>query len=160
MRHSGPALLRVLAWFALAVALAGCGSGEVRRIFPPQASVQQIQVEPDGSWTLLLRLQNFSTVSMRFERVEATLTLDGIEAGVLSVTPDIGIGRFAADVVETRLVPPAAARDAIAQVQQTRGAVRYRLSGRIQTGAPDRRDTPFEFDSLLNPVPGLEGTLR
>lgn len=163
MRRSGFPLVKtlvLLVLLALLALLAGCGSGEVRRIFPAQASIQQLEVEADGSWTLQVRMQNFSTVSMAFERVEATLRVGEVEAGRLSIAPGMSIGRFAADVVEARLVPSAGASDVVVAALTRRGSVRYRLEGRINTGEPDRRDFPFEFDSLLNPVPGLEGTLR
>ncbi|MFC4729670.1 LEA type 2 family protein [Coralloluteibacterium thermophilus] len=160
MRRSGSPLVTFLFLLASAALLSGCGSGEIRRIFPPQASIQQLDVESDGSWTLQVRIQNFSTVGMRFDRVQATLRLGDVEAGRIDIAPEMGIGRFAADVVEARLVPSQAASDRVVAALTSRGSVRYRLEGRIATGEPDRRDFPFEFDSLLNPVPGLEGTLR
>ena len=49
----------------LALTLASCGGGGmVKRINPPAASVQQLRVADDGSWSLVLRINNFSTVPM------------------------------------------------------------------------------------------------
>ncbi|MBS7456143.1 hypothetical protein [Coralloluteibacterium stylophorae] len=160
MRRPRTAALPRLATILLALVVAGCGSGEVRRIFPPQASIQQLQVESDGSWTIDLRMQNFSTVSMQFEQVEAALTLGGVEAGRIEVAPAMSIGRFAADTTQARLQPTPEARAAMEKVLAGRTGVRYRFEGRIRTGEPDDREFPFEFNSLLNPVPGLAGTLR
>ena len=40
-----------------------------------------------------------------------------------------------------------------------RDSVRYALSGRIATSDP-KTDNPFDYQSRLNPVPGLAGVLR
>ena len=61
-------MIRRLACFAtLALLLAGCGSGPVRRVSEPAASIQQLTVRADGRWDVALRLNNFSSVAMRFD---------------------------------------------------------------------------------------------
>jgi hypothetical protein len=62
--------LLLLGLIALLSACGG-GSGVRERIFPPSASVQELAIGSDGRWTLKLRLQNFSNVSMRIDSVAA-----------------------------------------------------------------------------------------
>src|SRR5690606_3602572 len=42
-----------------ALLLAACSSGPVRRVSEPSASIQQLTVRADGSWSVDLRLQNY-----------------------------------------------------------------------------------------------------
>ena len=61
---------RLLAWLLVLAVLGACSRsgnlGMIRRVNPPVASVQQLALRADGSWHLVLRLHNFSTVPMRF----------------------------------------------------------------------------------------------
>ena len=67
--------LRAFVVFSLCVLLAACSSGPPRRVYPPQATVQELRVQADGQVAATLRIQNFSTVPMTFTRLQATLTL-------------------------------------------------------------------------------------
>ena len=42
------AFLRVFAVFSLCLLLAACSSGPPRRVYPPQATMQELRVQPDG----------------------------------------------------------------------------------------------------------------
>lgn len=53
---------------ACGLLLSACG-GAVRRVSEPAASIQQLTVRTDGSWSVDLRLQNYSSIPMQFERV-------------------------------------------------------------------------------------------
>ncbi|RRN54967.1 hypothetical protein EIM48_11945 [Pseudoxanthomonas sp. SGNA-20] len=154
--------LPVLA-LALAMALlAGCG-GKVKRVSAPAASIQQLTVESDGSWTVDLRLHNYSSMSMRFERVSLAVSVDEHEAGTLEATPAISIGPSAADTVRATLRPQPMARLAVADALAGRRALSYRLQGNV-SATPEEASKPrsFELDarSSLNPAPGLQGVLR
>jgi hypothetical protein len=146
----------------LALALAGCAGGPRKNIFPPRASIQQIEVMR-GEWKILLRLQNFSSVSMTFAKVSAALSIDGKDAGRLEVTPAMRVGPESADIIEVRFTPSAEAAAAVAAtVVATMSAkenVSYKLAGRINTSDPDRNEE-FSFEGRLSPVPGLTGVLR
>ena len=143
--------------------LAACGSsGPVRRVSEPAANIQQLEVRADGSWSLDLRLDNFSSVSMRFDRVDATVAIAGQPAIALQATPAITIGPEAADVVAITLVPPAGAKLAIADALARGARVTYHLGGTL-TATPDRgnaRSYKLDRDNALSPVPGLPGVLR
>ena len=139
--------------------LAACAGGPPKRVYPPQASVQELQVQADGSWLVKLRIRNFSTVPMRFSRLQATFTVGGHEAGRFDFDPGLAVGPGSAEVFEQRLAPAPAAREAVAAALAGRQAVRYQLSGRLASSDPGTDDA-FDYPSRLDPVPGLEGVLR
>ena len=146
----------------LCATLAGCGGGPVRRVSEPAASIQQLTVRADGSWSIDLRLNNFSSVPMRFERVSLALAIGGEAAGTLQGQPAIDIGPEAADVATLTLAPSSAARIAVADALSRRGAVAYTLQGSVEAAPEDGKPRSFDIDrnSTLNPVPGLPGVLR
>lgn len=144
------------------LALAACSSGPVRRVSEPAASIQQLTVAADGRWTVELRLNNYSSVPMRFDRVSLALSIDGESAGTLEGTPAITIGPESADVATMTLTPAPAARLRVGDALASRRGVQYTLAGRVDAVADGRASRSFEIDrsSTLNPVPGLPGVLR
>jgi len=135
------------------MAIAGC-YGERKNVFPPRASIQQLTSNPDGSWSLKLRLQNFSNISMTFAHVDGKLQVGGVDAGSIALTPNLRIGPESADVIDATLAATPSARAKLGN-----GNVQYVLVGRISTSEP-KRDEPYEFSSQLSPVPGLPGVFR
>ena len=67
--------VRVLGAALVLAALAACKSGPVRRVSEPAARIQQLTVKADGSWSVDLRLENFSSIPMQFDRVDLQLKL-------------------------------------------------------------------------------------
>ena len=106
--------MRLLA-LLLCLLLAACASGPPKRIYPPQARVQELQQQADGSISLQLRVQNFSTIAMRFSRLQLQLVLGDAEAVSIDVDPALAIGPGSADLHAQRLQLPAsaAAHDAL-----------------------------------------------
>ncbi|HQZ32566.1 MAG TPA: LEA type 2 family protein [Arenimonas sp.] len=151
-------LQAALALLLLAL-VAGCASGPPKRIFPPQASLQELRVQPDGQWVAQVRIQNYSTVPMRFSRLEATLSVNGVEATRISIDPGLTVGPGSNELVQHAFTPAAGPRAAVDQALASRRAVRYQLTGRIASSEPET-DHPFEYQSALDPVPGLAGILR
>ena len=149
-----PLLLLVLLAF-----LAGCSGGPPKRVYPPQASVQELQVQADGRWRVKLRIRNFSTVPMNFSQLQATLTVGGQEATRIDINPGLSVGPGSAEVLEQVFAPGPGAREAVAQALANRRNVAYLLSGRLVSTDPGTDDA-FEYPSRLDPVPGLEGVLR
>lgn len=145
---------------ALPLTLGACSRGPVRRLFPPSASVQQLQRESDGSWSLQLRVQNFSTAPMHFDVLEAELDIGGVSAGRLTLTLNDTLPPTSAETFAARLQPSAEAAARIDAALTDRRGVGYRLSGRIRSSEPKRRDDAFDFSSVLTPMPGLDGVLR
>ena len=146
----------VIAFLAL---LAACSSGPKKRINPPRASIQQLAVQADGSWQLSVRLQNFSSVSTAFSSVDAKLIIGGQDAGRVVLQPGISIGPESADVVMARLSPTLGAKLVVASAIAASQSAAYSLSGTIVTSEP-KGNYPFNYDSTLNPAPGLNGVMR
>ncbi len=145
--------------FVLAILLAACASGPPKRVFPPQASLQELRVRDDGQWEARIRIQNFSTVPMVFSRLEATLGIGGTEAGRFSLDPALSVGPGSIELVTHVFTPAAGPAAAVQQALASRRAVRYQLSGRITSSEP-ASEHPFDYQSALDPVPGLTGVLR
>ncbi|MET0894110.1 MAG: LEA type 2 family protein [Pseudoxanthomonas sp.] len=142
--------------------LAACAGGPVRRVSPPAASIQQLTVNADGSWSVDLRLQNYSSIPMRFESAELALTVAGQAAGSLKGAPRISIGPESADVVSLPFKPTAEARMQIADSLAGRRPLAYALKGELQATPEEGKSRSFDIDvkNTLNPVPGLDGVLR
>ena len=145
----------------LATLLAACG-GPVRRVSEPTAQIQQLTVRADGRWDVDLRLQNFSSIPMRFDGVRLALTVGGEAAGDLRATPALSVGPESADVIAVQLSPGAAAKVAVADALAAGRSVRYQLAGDIEATPDKGSSRSFEVrrDSALSPAPGLPGVLR
>ena len=142
------------------LALAACSGGGVRKqINPPRASIQQLSAQANGQWQLIVRLQNFSNVSTAFESVTAKLTVGGQEAGTITLQPGITVGPESADVVTTTLSPALGAKLAVASALSAGQSAAYHLDGKIVTTDP-KGSYNFDYDSTLNPAPGLPGVMR
>lgn len=139
--------------------VAGCSSGPPKRVFPPQARVQEMRVQADGQWVADIRLQNYSTVPMRFSRLTATITVGGVEATRIDIDPAISVGPGSIELVKHVFTPAAGAKTAVDQAFSANRAVRYQISGRLLSSDPGTDDA-FDYQSALNPVPGLPGVLR
>lgn len=159
-RRALTALLAAGAAASVPLLLGGCSRGPVRRLFPPSASVQELRREADGSWSLQLRVQNFSTAPVRFDVLEAELEIGGSIAGRLSLALNDTLPPTSAETFSARLQPAAEAAARIEAALADRRGVGYRLSGRIRSSEPARLDDAFDFTSVLTPMPGLDGVLR
>jgi LEA14-like dessication related protein len=144
------------------LALAGCGSGKIRRVSDPAVSVQQLTVQADGQWVVELRLQNYSSIPMRFDTVKVDVQIGDQAAGTLQATPALSVGPESADVVRVPFNPPSAARIVVADALAGRRAVPYTLKGTASAAPEDAKVRTFDVDTrnTLNPVPGLDGVLR
>jgi hypothetical protein len=157
-----PRFARLVLLGSMALLLAACtrGDGVRDRVFPPTASIQELVQAGDGGWTIKIRLQNFSNVAMRFDTLRARLEVGKIDVGSIALDPAIDVPGNSVEVLETRIVPPAAAIAAINAVLQSRAGIRYKLEGEIVSSEPRARDDDFLFESSLSAVPGLTGVLR
>lgn len=142
--------------------LAGCGNGVVKRVSEPAATLQQLAVNMDGSWTVALRLQNFSSMPMRFDDVALALEVDDAQAGTLAIRPGLSIGGASADVVEATLRPAPAARLQVADALAANRTIAYTLKGTVSATPEEQKQRTFQISnrSTLNQAPGLPGVLR
>lgn len=148
---------------AACLLLVACSTGPVRRISEPTASIQQLSVAADGTWSVDLRVQNYSSIAMRFDGIRLELTTGGEPAGALETAPQLSISRESADVVTVALTPSAAARILLADTLAGGRSLSYTLEGEINAIPTDRgraRDYRIERSGVLSPVPGLPGVLR
>ena len=165
MRSKGMRSKGIMAVLALGMAalLAGCsGSGPVKRVSEPQVGIQQLTVRADGSWSVDLRIDNFSSVPMEFGNVSLPVSVAGESAGALAGMPALGVGPESADIATLTLAPSSAARIAVADALAGRKSLDYRLEGTI-AATPDGsgvRNFQLERSNTLNPVPGLPGVMR
>lgn len=154
MRFLRPALLLVLV-----ALLAACAGGPPKRVFPPQVSVQELRLQDDGRWTAQLRIRNYSTVAMRFSRLQATLTVGGHEATRIDLDPGLSVGPGSIELVAHTFAPGSEAKAAVDAALAAGRGLRYRIAGDIRSSDPGTTDD-FTYESALDPVPGLAGVLR
>ncbi len=155
MRLLRPALLLMV----VLMLLAACSSGPPVRIFPPQVSVQELRVLPDGRWSVDLRIRNYSTVPMRFSRLQATLEFGGQPAAQIDLDPGFSVGPGSSEVVAHVFAPPQAIKVAVEAAAAAGRGSRYRIHGAISSDEHGT-DDDFEYQSALDPIPGLPGVLR
>lgn len=143
-------------------ALAACTHGPVRRVSEPTAQLQQLTVRADGAWDVQLRLQNYSSIPMRFDRVRLALTAATQGAGDIVAAPAVDIGPESADVVSLTLQPSTAAKLAVADALSTGRGIDYAIKGEIVATPEKKSQKTFnvEHHSALSPAPGLPGVLR
>jgi len=145
--------------------LVGCGcggGGMVRRVSEPAASIQQVTVRANGSWAVDLRIENFSTVPMRFDAVSLAINMGGQAAGTLQGNAGISIGPESAEVVTLSHTPASGARIVLADALSGNRTVNYSFKGTL-SAAPEQgsaRIYDVERSSSLSPAPGLPGVLR
>ena len=153
-------LLRLAALAALLTALAGCFGGGVKHpINPPNASIQLLEVQPDGRWKLSIRLENFSDKTVHYSTLKGELRIGGIDAAQLDLKPEMDIPGLNADVVETVISPNSDLQKAFALDVKSPGGAAYELKGTI--GIPEaNKDFKFEHKSRLSPVPGIPNQYR
>jgi len=146
----------------LALLLTACGSGPVKRVSEPAASIQQLTVGNDGNWEVDLRLRNYSSMPMRFDSVSLAVKVGDEAAGTLSATPGLSIGPESADVIKVRLQPASAARLVVADALAGSSTLFYELEGGVSATPEDKKQRSFDIKSRnsLNQAPGLPGVLR
>ena len=162
-------LLRCLVLLALAAGLAACGP-QRKSVFPPSLTVQQMQVLPNGTWRLTVRIQNNSYGGMDFSTINGSLQVASEMPVRLHAAFDLDIPSFAGDVVSIDVLPTPAMAGALAAVaaKGSAGSLAYAIGGTIHAQPdladhPDNkkaRDFPFQHNDFLSPVPGIANTFR
>lgn len=150
--------LRFLFAASILTLLAGCGP-PTHPINPPNASIQQLTVLPDGRWKLSVRLDNFSDKTVHYTLFKAEFRVGGVAAGNLSMNVDLDVPGENADIVEATLTPSADAAKAFATDVKEPSGAQYELKGTITIPAADK-DFKFEHKSRLSAVPGIPDQYR
>lgn len=156
-------MLRLATIALLGLVLAGCGSGgPVRRISEPAASIQQLTVRADGRWEVEVRLNNYSSVPMRFPATSISIAFDNGAAATVEAQPQIAIGPESADVFTATVSPLPEGRARVATALADGRGLNYTLGGTLEAGPEDGKSRSYKvkLSSALTPVPGLPGVLR
>ncbi len=159
MKTALPARMSML---MLPLLLAACTSTGGQRISTPALSIQQLEVDSQGQWTVHVRVQNYSNVSMRFDRLELKLDVAEDEAARISSQPGLDVAATSAEILPVTLAPTPAARLHVADTLASGRSIRYQLQGEV-SATPDKgksRNFQIKHDSSLSPAPGLTGVLR
>jgi len=146
-------LLRPVFALTVLALLAACG-GPTHPINPPNASIQQIDVLPDGRWKVQIRLENFSDKTVHYAMLKASLRVGGVDAAEIALNPDMDVPGQNADIVETTFAASADAQKAFPTDAKGPGGAPYELKGTINIPAAGK-DIKFEHKSRLSPVPGI-----
>lgn len=139
--------------------LAACAGGPPVRYSPPQASLQELQRQPDGQWRAHVRLQNFSTGAVEFNALSLKIRVQDGEWTPASSTELVKIGANNAEIlVLTVPFGPAAVKELTDRLAKSQ-PIRYTLSGNVRSLDPGRNNT-LDYQGRLNPTPGLDGVFR
>lgn len=150
--------LRLFAGAVALTLLGGC-SPPLHPINPPSASIQQLDVLPDGRWKLQIRIENFSDKTQHYTTFKAELRMSGLAAADISLNPELDIPGENADIVETTLSPGADVVKAFAADAKQPSGAPYELKGTITIPAAGK-DFKFEHKSRLSAVPGIPNQYR
>jgi len=162
-------LLHGLALMLLVGVLAACGP-QKQSVFPPTITIQQMRVQPDGTWEVTLRLQNNSYTGMNYQSIEGQLQVaQGIPVR-LHAKFNLDVPSFAGDVLPVTVLPTdnmSKALQAIA-AKGSAGSLAYTIKGIVHCQPnledhPDNknpRDFSFDHNDYLSPVPGIANTYR
>jgi hypothetical protein len=148
----------LITFLFLMISLTACG-GPVKRVFPPQVSLQELVLNSDGQANAKFRIQNYSTVTTRFSRIISNLRIAGNDAARLDFNPDVSIGPGSIEVVSQTFTLSTEAKASIQTALKNRTRISYSLGGDITSSEP-RSSFEIKYESALNPVPGLPNTLR
>ena len=146
----------------VALLVTACASGPVRRVSDPAVSFQQVQVLANGNWTVDLRIQNYSSIPMRFDSVNLTMTVDGQDAAVIHQNIGMTVGPESPDIFKVNVVPTLAGKAAVADALARKSMLNYRLTGTISAAPEKRGPQVFKYNGAnsITPAPGLPGVLR
>lgn len=150
--------MKKLILLCLILGMAACG-GPVKRVFPPQVSLQEVVLQADGQLNVKFRIQNYSTVPTSYSRITGSLKFGDTEAAILDFNPEVNVGPGSNEIVQQRLNLNSSAQNAINTAIKNRSRLSYKLGGEITSSEP-RGHYEIKYESALNPVPGLTGTLR
>lgn len=149
---------RAFCMVLLAFTLAACGTKEVKRINPPDASVQSLVVTADTA-RVTVRVHNHSDLAMQFGNFDLSLRL-GTNAPIkLTTSETVDITPHTGELIELSLDRARLPADAIARLDRGE-MVAYSLFGGTESFLPKQRKYDLSFEARLSAVPGKPGEYR
>lgn len=158
--------MRLLRWIipVLLLGLAACGPAR-KSVYPPNVTIQQLSVLPNGQWQLTLRIQNNSYGEVDFTSIESRLQIAQLVPVRVHANFKRDIPALNGDVIQIQILPTAE----MTQLEQatalkgSAGTLAYRISGSTM-GKPEQDDAPRSFDvdgnGWISPAPGIAHTWR
>lgn len=140
----------------------GACMGASTKLQPPTASIQQLTVQSDGTWNVVVRFQNYSyDAGMHVYTIDAALSVNGKPAGHVAFAPALDVPAMDADVDTVTFQPDVAGAAALADAK--RDAVQYQLKGTLSVGKGSRgsaQSFPLDAKGFISPVPGVSNIWR
>ncbi len=150
--------MKKIIMLCLMLGMAACG-GPVKRVFPPQVSLQEIVLQADGKLAVKFRIQNYSTVPTRYSQITGKMKFADLDVANLNFNPDVSVGPGSNEIIQQSFPLDTAATNAINAAIKNRSRLSYKINGEITSSEPRGR-YEIKYESALNAVPGLSGTLR
>jgi hypothetical protein len=144
---------------ALALMLTSCSSEPVKRYFPPQASLQQLQRLDNGQWQAQIRMQNYSSGAVAYQNLSLKVQLQDLEWITIAPSSPIEIGANNAEIIKIDLFIPMNIQKTLSDRLALNQSIRYVLNGQVESIDPKRTYT-LDYQGRLNPAPGLNGVFR
>ena len=152
-------LLRCLLIVLPILLLAACSGGqEVKRINPPDASVQSLVVTADTA-QLAIRVHNHSDLAMQFGAFDLSLRLGTNAPIALNSSETIDITPHTAEVMTIDVDRSRLPAESLARLERGE-MVAYALFGNVESLEPRNRTYDLSFEARLSAVPGKPGEYR
>lgn len=150
--------VRALAIVLVFALLSACGGREVKRINPPDVSVQNLIVNGDAA-TIALRVHNHSDLAMTFGNFDLKLRLGTQAAFPINSNNSVDVGPHTAELIDLKVNRASIPSDALARLDAGE-MVAYSLFGQVQSVDPKDRLYDVSFEARLSAVPGKPGEYR
>lgn len=160
--------MRLLRWITFTVLLcltvAACGPAR-KSVYPPNVTIQELSVLPNGEWQVTLRIQNNSYSAMDFTSIEGQLQIAQLVPVRLHASFERNIPALNGDVIQLRILPTQAMtqREQATVVKGSASTLAYRINGSaLATPEQEHKPRSFDFDgkAWISPVPGIAHTWR
>ena len=143
----------------LAILLSACSGTPVKRYFPPQVSLQQLQRLDNGQWQAHVRIQSFSTGAVTYKDLALKVQIQDFEPIAFSPMDTIQIGSSNAEIITVNLSIPLNLQNVLNERSSKSQPIRYVLNGQLESVDP-KKTYPLDYQGRLNPTPGLKDVFR
>jgi hypothetical protein len=139
--------------------LSACSDTPVKRYFPPQVNLQQLQRLENGQWQAHVRIQSFSTGAVTYKDLALNVQIQDFEPISVSPMAPIQIGPSNAEIITVNLSIPLNIQNVLTERSSKSQPIRYILNGQLESVDP-KKTYPIDYQGRLNPTPGLKNVFR